>query len=86
MYVGIVRGSGKNDQAGAKEAFQKALGTDPTVKLDTQLATPETQKTFEGLGGRWHAARRRDADAGSRGRCQRRRRRQGRPEVHARRA
>ena len=51
MYVGIVRGSGKNDQAGAKEAFQKALATDPTVKLDTQLATPETQKTFEGLGG-----------------------------------
>ena len=51
MYVGIVRGSGKNDQAGAKEAFQKALSTDPTVKLDTQLATPETQKTFEGMGG-----------------------------------
>jgi len=51
MYVGIVRGSGKNDQAGAKEAFQKALSSDPAVKLDTQLATPETQKTFEGLGG-----------------------------------
>ncbi len=51
MYVGIVRGSGKNDQAGAKEAFQKAFAIDPTVKLDTQLATPETQKTFEGLGG-----------------------------------
>src|SRR5882724_2735994 len=51
MYVGIVRGSGKSDQAGAKEAFQKALSTDPTVKLDTQLATPETQKTFADLGG-----------------------------------
>lgn len=51
MYVGIVRGSGKSDQAGAKEAFQKAFSTDPAVKLDTQLATPETQKTFEGLGG-----------------------------------
>jgi hypothetical protein len=51
MYVGIVRGSGKSDQAGAKEAFQKALSTDPTVKLDTQLATPETQKTFSDLGG-----------------------------------
>lgn len=48
MYVGIVRGSGKNDLAGAKEAFQKALSTDPAVKLDTQLATPETQKAFEG--------------------------------------
>ena len=49
MYVGIVRGSGKNDQAGAKDAFQKALATDPTVKLDTQLATPETQKTVNDL-------------------------------------
>ncbi|MEI9954595.1 MAG: hypothetical protein WDO74_37905 [Pseudomonadota bacterium] len=51
MYVGIVRGSGKNDQAGAKEAFQKALASDPTIKLDVQLATPETQKTFSDLGG-----------------------------------
>jgi opacity protein-like surface antigen len=51
MYVGIVRGSGKNDQAGAKEAFQKAIATDPQVKLDTALATPETQKTFDGAGG-----------------------------------
>jgi hypothetical protein len=50
MYVGIVRGSGKNDQAGAKDAFQKALGSDPATKLDTQLATPETQKTFNDLG------------------------------------
>jgi hypothetical protein len=56
MYVGIVRGSGKSDQAGAKEAFQKARSTDPTVKLDTQLATPETQKTFEGIGGTGGAA------------------------------
>jgi hypothetical protein len=51
MYVGIVRGSGKNDQNGAKDAFQKALAIDPNVKLDTQLATPETQTTFGGLGG-----------------------------------
>ncbi len=50
MYVGIVRGSGKNDQAGAKEAFQKALAADPATKLDAQLATPETQKTFNDLG------------------------------------
>ena len=56
MYVGIVRGSGKNNQAGAKDAFQKALGTDPAVKLDTQLATPETQKTFADLGGAGAAA------------------------------
>jgi hypothetical protein len=51
MYVGIVRGSGKNDQAGAKDAFQKALALDPATKLDVQLATPETQKTFNDLGG-----------------------------------
>ncbi|HKO48450.1 MAG TPA: hypothetical protein VJV79_12035 [Polyangiaceae bacterium] len=51
MYVGIVRGSGKNDQAGAKEAFQKAFAADPNTKLDVQLATPETQKTFNDLGG-----------------------------------
>jgi hypothetical protein len=49
MYVGIVRGSGKNDQAGAKDAFQRALGADPGVKLDTQIATPETQRTFADL-------------------------------------
>lgn len=51
MYVGIVRGSGKNDQGGAKEAFQKAIAIDPQVKLDTALATPDTQKTFDGVGG-----------------------------------
>src|SRR5688572_13071175 len=46
MYVGIVRGSGRNNQAGAKEAFQKAHAADPNVKLDMVLATPETQATF----------------------------------------
>jgi len=51
MYVGIVRGSGKNDLGGAKEAFQKAFANDSAVKLDTQLATPETQKVFSDLGG-----------------------------------
>lgn len=56
MYVGIVRGSGKNDQAGAREAFQKAIATDPQVKLDAALATPETQKTFESSGGAGGAA------------------------------
>lgn len=51
MYVGIVRGSGRNDQAGAKEAFSTALATDPNVKLDAGLATPETQATFANSGG-----------------------------------
>jgi hypothetical protein len=56
MYVGIVRGSGRNDLAGAKEAFQKAIATDPQVKLDTALATPETQKAFDSAGGTGGAA------------------------------
>lgn len=51
MYVGIVRGSGKNDQSGAAEAFATAKGIDPSVKLDEALATPETKTTFEGAAG-----------------------------------
>ncbi|MEZ4221765.1 MAG: hypothetical protein R3B13_12610 [Polyangiaceae bacterium] len=46
MYVGVVRGSGRNDQRGAKKAFQSALSADPSVKLDDALATPKTKKTF----------------------------------------
>ncbi len=51
MYVGIVRGSGKNDQSGAAEAFAAAKGLDPAVSLDTELATPETKATFDGTSG-----------------------------------
>jgi hypothetical protein len=51
MYVGIVRGSGRNDQAGAAEAFNQARALDPKVKLDGALATPETQQTFAAAGG-----------------------------------
>jgi hypothetical protein len=46
MYVGIVRGGGKNDQKGAKEAFLNALASDPKIVLDDALATPSTKKTF----------------------------------------
>lgn len=66
MYVGIVRGSGKSDQKGAQEAFGQALATDPDVKLDAALATPETKATFDaasagaGAGG----AAEDDAEAG----------------------
>jgi hypothetical protein len=57
MYVGIVRGSGRNNQAGAKEAFQQAVAADKDVKLDMVLATPETQATFnEVVGGGGGAA------------------------------
>jgi hypothetical protein len=51
MYIGIIRGSGRNNQAGAKEAFQKAVASDPSVKLDMVLATPETQATFDAVSG-----------------------------------
>ncbi len=47
MYIGIVRGSGKADQAGALEAFQAAVAEDPNVQLDEALATPETIATFK---------------------------------------
>src|SRR5688572_10473486 len=51
MYVGIVRGSGKGNQKGAREAFAAALAADPGVKLDDALATPDTKKSFEEAGG-----------------------------------
>jgi hypothetical protein len=47
MYVGIVRGSGNEDQHAAGEAFETALGHDAAVELDLALATPETARTFE---------------------------------------
>lgn len=63
MYVGIVRGSGKSNQAGAREAFQKAVAADPSVKLDTVLATPETQATFNAVSGSGAAAASEPAEA-----------------------
>ncbi len=51
MYVGIIRGSGRSDQAGAQEAFAKAVALDPSVALDEALATPETKETFAAAGG-----------------------------------
>lgn len=51
MYVGVVRGSGNKDQAGARAAFEQALKADPAVTLDAELASPETKKTFQELGG-----------------------------------
>ncbi|MBX3129610.1 MAG: hypothetical protein KF718_23035 [Polyangiaceae bacterium] len=51
MYVGIVRGSGKGDQAGAADAFRQAAAADPGVKLDDALATAETKKAFDDIVG-----------------------------------
>ena len=56
MYVGIVRGSGKSDLAGAKAAFQSAVALDPSVKLDSALATAETQAAFAEMAGAGGAA------------------------------
>jgi len=46
MYIGIVRGSGRQDLPGAQESFQQAFALDPKVKLDDALATPQTQTAF----------------------------------------
>jgi hypothetical protein len=54
MYVGVVRGAGRNDLAGALEAFTTAVTTDPNVKLDEQVATDPVKDTFKkakGAGG-----------------------------------
>jgi hypothetical protein len=46
MYIGIVRGSGRQDIAGAQEAFQQAAAYDPNVKLDEALSTPAVKQAF----------------------------------------
>jgi hypothetical protein len=46
MYVGVVRGSGRDDPRGAKKAFETALGFDPSIALDEALATKKTKKMF----------------------------------------
>jgi hypothetical protein len=51
MYVGVVRGSGRQDMAGAGEAFQQAITLDPQVKLDDALATPAVRQAFATAAG-----------------------------------
>jgi len=51
MYIGIVRGSGRQDVPGAKEAFAQALALDPNVKLDDALSTPAVKQAFGAAGG-----------------------------------
>jgi len=51
MYVGIVRGSGRDDAAGAQEAFKTAKAADPAVKLDELFATDLTKRVFETTPG-----------------------------------
>jgi len=47
MYVGVVRGSGKEEQPAAREAFAAALAADPDVVLDDALATAATRATYD---------------------------------------
>lgn len=47
MYIGLIRGSGREDQAGAREAFGRALTVDRNVRLDDALATPDTKASFQ---------------------------------------
>lgn len=51
MYIGIVKGAGMQDTAGAEEAFATALALDPNVTLDKDLATDELVAIFDASGG-----------------------------------
>ena len=46
MYVGIVRGSGRDDVPGAGEAFRAAKAADPSVQLDELFATDLVKRVF----------------------------------------
>jgi hypothetical protein len=46
MYVGIVRGSGRDDAAAAADAFKAAKAADPNVKLDDLFATDLVKRVF----------------------------------------
>jgi hypothetical protein len=46
MYVGIVRGSGRDDVTGAGEAFRTAKAADPAVQLDDLFATDLVKRVF----------------------------------------
>ncbi len=51
MYVGIVRGSGKQDMNGAREAFMNAIALDPQATLDEAIASPETKTVWAEITG-----------------------------------
>src|SRR6186713_598025 len=52
MYIGIVRGGGRQDAEGAKEAFEQALALNPKVELDARVANPETAAFYVAAGGK----------------------------------
>jgi hypothetical protein len=52
MYAGLVRINGKEDRAGAVQAFKRALALDPGVTLDDSLVTPGATAAFAEAGGK----------------------------------
>jgi hypothetical protein len=51
MYVGVIRGSGRNDISGAQEAFSTAIAADPNVALDNEIATDPVKAAFAKVKG-----------------------------------
>jgi hypothetical protein len=47
MYIGIVRGTGKQDQVRARQAFRRMLELDETMSVNSLLADEATLATFE---------------------------------------
>lgn len=56
MYIGLIRGVGGQNMAGAKEAFRSAVAAFPGVALDTDLSTPEVQAAFNEISGQSSSA------------------------------
>lgn len=52
MYIGIVRGGGRQDEDAAKQAFEQALALDPKAQLDVRVATPDVAALFAAAGGK----------------------------------
>lgn len=51
MYIGIVKGAGRNDLVAAKDAFTKAVAADPNVQLDEQVAPDPVKAVFAKVKG-----------------------------------
>ncbi len=52
IYLGVVRGNGKQDLAGARRAFENAQAFDPNVTLDATLVTPAVMSEFNKVMGK----------------------------------
>ncbi len=52
IYLGVIRGNGKQDLAGARRAFENAQAADPNVTLDATLVTPAVLSEFNKVMGK----------------------------------